>query len=67
MVFHKMEFDTPVSPEEAMKKVLSVNYFGYHPAGYGGHLFDSSYQQVVQFDNNTMDTVYYWGHWESCD
>ena len=34
---HAVRFDEPISKEQFEEYVRAQNYWGYHPAGYGGH------------------------------
>lgn len=67
MICHKVESPTPITYDEAMVIVEAKNFFGYHPAGYGGYLADENKRQAIRFENPAPRTVWYWCHWDSCD
>ena len=67
MIYHKVESPTPITYAEAMAIVEQKNFFGYHPAGYGGYLCNENKCQAIRYENPPASTVWYWAHWDSCD
>ena len=67
MIYHKIESPTPITYDEAMAIVEEKNFFGYHPAGYGGYLCNANKCMTIRGEKNDPATVYYWAHWDSCD
>ena len=61
-IHHYFTSDTPATKAQATEWVKWRGYFGYHPAGYGGH--------IVTLGPTTKDdryTRFTWVHWASCD